>query len=376
MASYFGARDFGDPRHNVVPRIMEYEKATGQPFVPPLWEAKKFPGQVSYPVLYHDSIPGVRGSDREKEVRQPDGTYERRAFMPRGSQSARERRPRTARSFADLPADRPRDPPLSSRTPSRVTFERDLAAADKLDAETAAGVNKTGRRWDDDWRNLPRPMSARPIVSLPARRSAGKEKPLPEMDEFTAAGVAELVKNGFPPQAALSAWLKICGPTTTRERGGPGGGGYDFVSAAIRPKPLDTHAKTMTGTQRRNQRMAALRSNDSAGGGAGDAAELREKMAEIREARKLAVQRSEASLLSDSSRRARLEAFRAAGVLPPQPPSSARGGQGAYGGGAPEGEVPGSLSARSSAVGSRPGSPGPPLSARSRSSSGEVVQVL
>ena len=169
-------------------------------------------------VLYQSAcIPGVRrlgsregGSPAGRNVRAPSVHAARlaeRARTPPFPPSAHLRRRRRS-------AARP-------RTPSRVTFERDLAAADKLDAETAAGVNKTGRRWDDDWRNLPRPMSARPIVSLPARRSAGKEKPLPEMDEFTAAGVAELVKIfALPPRAARSsAWLKICGPTTTRERG-------------------------------------------------------------------------------------------------------------------------------------------------------------
>ena len=44
MASYFGARDFGDPRHNHVPRIMLWEKLTGNVFVPPLWAPTVNPG--------------------------------------------------------------------------------------------------------------------------------------------------------------------------------------------------------------------------------------------------------------------------------------------------------------------------------------------
>ena len=122
MASYFGARDFGDPRHNYVPSVMAYEKATGKTYmqgpshvaVPALWTPKRFPGQVSYPVMNNDHIPGVHGSHRERDSR---------TFV--SATSARSSSPRNRVSSASLPS------PLSHRdyevfhpkTPTKIRFD-------------------------------------------------------------------------------------------------------------------------------------------------------------------------------------------------------------------------------------------------------------
>jgi hypothetical protein len=197
MASFFGRRDFGDPRHNFVPRVMEYEKATGGPcpFVPPLWRPQEFPGQVSYPVLHQCGIPGVAGVVRDRNDR---------TIVPRGSQSARRRSsssprgvvprlPSPAAKLSDDASSAGTPPlPLSDRPSTRVRFEVPSPRA-PMSARTP--------------RSARRRMSAHPVAKM---------SPHGAMDDFTAAGVAELVKAGFPPKAALAAFLRMNGSRSAR----------------------------------------------------------------------------------------------------------------------------------------------------------------
>lgn len=185
MASYFGKRDFGDPRHNFVPRVMDYEKATGKVFVPKLWGPQAFPGQVSYPVLHNNRIPGVSGSHR--------GRYDRN-FVPRSAQSAKGshsaratlQHSRSAAALETPPRAAP-PPPMSSRPASSKRVSFDSAAMSPTPAMAT---------------------SARSMYRLSARRPLKRD---PSISTFTAAGVAELVKAGFPPEAALAAFLKATG---------------------------------------------------------------------------------------------------------------------------------------------------------------------
>jgi hypothetical protein len=190
MASYFGKRDFGDPRHNFVPRVMDYEKATGKVFVPPLWAPKEYPGQVSYPVFMNDRIPGVAGTRRGRNDR---------SVVPKGSQSARATLQRSSRAASPAPTElSPPETPLSSRPSSARRVSFDAAASPPLFGPLASPHATNSAR-----------SRARPSRNKPLQRD-------PNLDAYTAAGVAELVKAGFPPQAALAAFLKISGRTTSK----------------------------------------------------------------------------------------------------------------------------------------------------------------
>lgn len=203
MASYFGARDFGDPRHNRVPMIMEREKRTGVPCVPPLWAPKAFPGQVSYPVLHNDRIPGIAGVRRNR--------HDRRFVSPRGSQSARATlqsvQPPTAAPAEEPSQLPPPPPPLTDRPVQpmirapRVSFD---AATKSRAAPSKPQSSARGR--------APKPSAARrPLLGVYTR--SGDEVAI---DDFTANGVAELVKLGFPPRAALAAFVKANYPAGSR----------------------------------------------------------------------------------------------------------------------------------------------------------------
>lgn len=195
MANFFGARDYGDPRHNLVPMIMEQEKRTGKVLVPSLWTPREFPGQVSYPVLYSDRIPGINGVRR--------GRYDRR-FVPSGSQSAHAMLQHHKRSAVqtDVPSTPPPPPPLMAREERPASARKNVS----FDPETPPPTD-TARSSSRSSRMRSRSLSTRPPL-----------KPLnmlPDMDAFTAAGVTELVKLGFSPQAAFAAFSRMSGKHKT-----------------------------------------------------------------------------------------------------------------------------------------------------------------
>ena len=206
MASFFGKRDFGDPRHNYVPRVMAHEKATGTPFVPPLWVPKQFPGQVSFPVLHSDRIPGIAGVRR--------GKHDRR-FVPAGSGYGP--RPASARAKLETGPSTPSrleaSSPASAReapSPSLSPPPPALSARDRESYRVRFDVPETppspsARRHA---RVTPRVRTNRGPSLQPEEAMRRLLRDLPDMDAYTAAGVAELVKAGFPPQAAYAVFKR------------------------------------------------------------------------------------------------------------------------------------------------------------------------
>jgi hypothetical protein len=179
MASYFGRRDFGDPRHNF-----------GRP-VPPLSIPAQFPGQTSWPSLREGS-----------EIVAP-GIVEGHNGGAKNLGSNARRRPGSARK-------------PSEKQPSSARLLTTIAAAD---ASQNASSRQQSHAPSLSLQQPSRHISSfqRNYVASNGRESPGRQLThasngfTPRSQLSHSAGVDELMKHGFPRAVAEKAFRKLSG---------------------------------------------------------------------------------------------------------------------------------------------------------------------
>ena len=156
MASYFGRRDFGDPRHNF-----------GRP-VPPLNIPSQFPGQTSWPSLRRGAELVPPGIDEQN-----GGT----------------------KHLASRAKSRPVSPRKS--TPKITPNTRLLTMIDSTETRSSARTISA--------------YSASPVSARSQRSSRQGSARRPKSDHSHPAGVEELMRLGFPRAAAEAAFQRVNG---------------------------------------------------------------------------------------------------------------------------------------------------------------------
>jgi hypothetical protein len=164
MASYFGRRDFGDPRNNF-----------GRP-VPPLDIPANFPGQSSFPALRSGRTHPAPGLDSLSSCRHNRGC----AAAPRRS-AQEELTFDQGRCPAAIPSQRPH---ASSRcsTPCSTPRSTPRSAPRSTPRSTHGSTPRSTPR------SFPRSQEPRPAID---------------------PGVAELIRLGFPRHAAEAAFRRV-----------------------------------------------------------------------------------------------------------------------------------------------------------------------
>ena len=187
MASYFGRRDFGDPRHNF-----------GRP-VPPLSIPAQFPGQTSWPSL------------REGSELVAPGIMEGKNVGAKNLGSNARRRPGSARMH------HANSPPKASLLATAVASHAPSTASSKQRSHVPLS---SPQRSPSPAASSQRQPKSTTTLSL----SESSERQLqrmrigrtPRSQKSHSAGVEELMKLGFPRAVAEAAFRKLIGEVDAR----------------------------------------------------------------------------------------------------------------------------------------------------------------